>query len=240
VAVAARPADENHPYGHDKAENLSSISEGFFIGIAGVLILNTARERFLMPVPLQLSWLGLGVTALASVINYFLGRFLVGVGRKTHSLALESDGQHVLTDVLTSVGVLLGVLLATLSGLVWLDPLVALLVALNLFWAAYTLVRKAMAGLMDMAWPSGELAQLEAGLATLAARYLQIHDLRTRSSGPRRFVEFHLIVPGSLSVQAAHDLCDQLEALIWQTWPQTQVLIHVEPEQFLEKSEINT
>jgi cation diffusion facilitator family transporter len=238
VALAARPADHDHPYGHDKAENLSSISEGFFIGIAGVLILNTARERLLVPVSLQLSWLGLGVTVLASVINFFLGRFLVAVGRETHSLALAADGQHVLTDVLTSVAVLVGVLLATQSGLAWLDPLVALVVALNLFWAAYTLVRQAVAGLMDSAWPLAELALLEARLASLHPRYLEIHDLRTRTSGPRRFVEFHLIVPGSLSVQAAHTLCDELEALITDHWPATHVLIHVEPEQFLEKTGI--
>jgi cation diffusion facilitator family transporter len=232
VALAARPPDEDHPYGHDKAEYLSSVLEGVLIGMAAVLIVMAARERLLDPRVLTLSVPGLMVTALSGVLNFWLARYLIAVGRAARSVALEADGRHVMSDVITSIGVLVGVLVASVSGLTWLDPLIAMLVALNVLKTGYDLIRQSLRGLMDEALSSEELASIHAVLEAFKSRYLEVHDLRTRSSGARRFVDFHLIVPSDLSVQAAHDLCDQIENQILEHLPDSSVTIHVEPPEF--------
>jgi cation diffusion facilitator family transporter len=232
VALAARPPDEDHPYGHDKAEYLSSVLEGVLIGMAAVLIVMAARERLLDPRVLPLSVAGLLVTAFSSLLNFWLARYLIGVGRAVRSIALEADGKHVMSDVITSIGVLVGVLVASLTRLTWLDPLIAMLVALNVLKTGYDLIRHSLRGLMDEALSSEELASIQVVLEAFKPRYLEVHDLRTRSSGARRFVDFHLIVPSDLSVQAAHDLCDQIENQILVRLPDSSVTIHVEPPEF--------
>ena len=232
VSLAARPPDEDHPYGHDKAEYLSSVLEGVLIGMAAVLIVVAARERLLDPRVLPLSVPGLLVTALSSALNFWLARYLIGVGRAARSIALEADGRHVMADVVTSIGVLLGVLVASLSGVTWLDPLIAILVALNVLRTGYDLIRQSLHGLMDAALSSEEQTSIQLVLESFKARYLEVHDLRTRASGARRFVDFHLIVSSELSVQAAHDLCDEIENAIHQRLPEASVTIHVEPPEF--------
>jgi cation diffusion facilitator family transporter len=232
VALAARPPDEDHPYGHDKAEYLSSVLEGVLIGMAAVLIVVAARERLLDLRALPLSVPGLLVTAFSSLLNFWLARYLIGVGRAARSIALEADGKHVMADVITSIGVLVGVLVASLTGLTWIDPLIAMLVAVNVLKTGYDLIRHSLRGLMDEALSSNELVSIHTVLESFKVRYLEVHDLRTRSSGARRFVDFHLIVSSELSVQAAHDLCDEIENAILQRLPEASVTIHVEPPEF--------
>jgi cation diffusion facilitator family transporter len=232
VSLAARPPDEDHPYGHDKAEYLSSVLEGVLIGMAAVLIVVAARERLMDLRPLPLSVPGLLVTAFSSLLNFWLARYLIAVGRAARSIALEADGRHVMADVITSIGVLLGVLVASLSGLTWIDPLIAMLVALNVLKTGYDLIRQSLHGLMDAALSSEELQSIHVVLESFKARYLEVHDLRTRASGARRFVDFHLIVASELSVQAAHDLCDEIENAIHEHLLDASVTIHVEPPEF--------
>lgn len=232
ISIAARPPDESHPYGHDKVEYLSSVLEGLLIGVAAALIIATARESFLTPHVISAPIPGMIVTTLASVLNLMLGRYLILTGRRVGSVALESDGQHVLADVITSVGVLVGVALSVVTGLWWLDPVIAVLVALNVIWTAIQLMRRSVGGLMDAALSSAELEAIHTILNTFKNRYIEIHDLRTRASGPRRFVDFHLIVPGITSVQDAHDLCDEIEVAIQTAIPSASVTIHVEPTAF--------
>jgi cation diffusion facilitator family transporter len=232
VGVAARPPDETHPYGHDKAEYLSSVLEGFLIGVAAVLIIGAARERIIEPQTIRQPVPGLLVTGLASAVNFWLGRYLVSTGKRAGSIALEADGRHVLADVITSVGVLAGVTLSAITGLTWLDPAIAILVALNVLWTAFGLMRRSVGGLMDAALELRDLEALMEVLEQFKQRYIEIHDLRTRSSGPRQFIDFHLILPGRTTVLDAHDLCDEIENAIQTALPNASVTIHVEPTAF--------
>ena len=232
VAVAARPPDDDHPYGHDKAEYLSSVTEGLLIGVAAVLILGAARERILDPRPISAPVVGLLVTAVASGLNLLLGRYLVRVGRAARSIALEADGRHVLADVITSAGVLAGVGLAAVSGWWWLDPAVAILVAVNVLRTGWQLVSRSLGGLMDRALTPEETALVTAAIERYQDLYLEAHGLRSRASGPRRFVDFHLVLPDTTTVQAAHDLCDDIEDAIVAALPDSSVTIHVEPSAF--------
>jgi cation diffusion facilitator family transporter len=232
VGIASRPPDEGHPYGHDKAESLSSLLEALLIGVAAALVMSAALERLSNPKPLTFSSIGLGLTVLASAINFWLGRYLVGVGRRFYSAALESDGQHVLSDVLTSIGVLAGVLLAMWTQLPWLDPVLALTVAGLLFWTAYRLLRQHINSLMDAALEPQDIALVQAVIEKERRNYLEVHDLRSRISGKKKFVDFHLIVPANLTVLESHTLCDRLETAIEAALPNSSVTIHVEPEDF--------
>jgi cation diffusion facilitator family transporter len=232
VGIASRPPDASHPYGHDKAESLSSLLEALLIGVAAALVMSAAFGRLVNPQPLEFSGLGLGLTVLASGINFWLGRYLVGVGRRFHSSALEADGQHVLSDVVTSLGVLAGVLLATWTRLPWLDPILALAVAGLLFWTAYRLLRQHINSLMDAALEPQDIQKVQQVLDSERRNFLEVHDLRTRISGKRKFVDFHLIVPANITVLESHTLCDRLETAIESALPNSSVTIHVEPEDF--------
>lgn len=232
VAYAARPPDESHPYGHDKAEYLSSTLEALLIGVAGALVITAAVERFQHPQPLAFAPLGFAVTIVATALNVALGRYLVRVGRRANSPALEADGRHVLSDVYTSVGVILGALLSAFTGAAWLDPLLAFGVAVLLIVTAWRLLGNSISALLDPALSAADLAALNRALEAHRNLYLEIHDLRTRSSGARRFVDFHLILPTSLTVAEAHARCDALENAILAVLPGCSVTIHVEPEAF--------
>jgi cation diffusion facilitator family transporter len=232
VGIASRPPDATHPYGHDKAESLSSLLEALLIGVAAALVMSAALGRLGNPQPLEFSALGLGLTVLASAINFWLGQYLVGAGQRLHSAALEADGQHVLSDVVTSLGVLAGVLLATWTRQPWLDPVLALAVAGLLFWTAYRLLRQHINSLMDAALEPQDIQKVQRVLEQERGSYLEVHDLRTRISGKRKFVDFHLIVPAGLTVLESHTLCDRLETAIETALPNSSVTIHVEPEDF--------
>jgi cation diffusion facilitator family transporter len=229
LKIAARPADKTHPYGHDKAEYFSSGVEGTLILVAAASIAYTAIKRLLQPVPLeQLGW-GVLVTGSASLLNFIVARALLSASKRYDSITLEADARHLLTDVWTSVGVISGLLALALTGWQWLDPLIALAVAGHIIITGISLVRRSVDGLMDYNLPADELAQLEGILKTHHDQFVAYHRLRARKSGPRRFIDLHLVVPGTQSVQAAHDLCERLEAEIEATLPNASVTIHVEP-----------
>ncbi len=236
VWVSRRPADNNHPYGHTKAEYFSAVLEGVLIVLAALAIVREAWPRLMAPEPIPELGTGMLVSLCASALNAVLGWFLIGSGRKARSPAVVADGQHILTDVLTSAGVLVGIALAWLSGWWVLDPLLAIAVAVNILWVGWRLVRDSVGGLMDEAIPAHELEDIRAalnyaleGLAS-DGRVLEIHDLRTRRAGPSTFVEFHLVVPGSTSVEQAHQICDRLENALRAHLDGIRTTIHVEPD----------
>lgn len=231
IRIAEKPPDHNHPFGHTKAEYFSAVAEGVLVVLAAFLIAKEALPRLLQPVPLRGLGPGMGLNLLATGLNGGLALLLIGKGRGLRSPALVADGYHILSDVLTSLGVLLGVGLAWATGRWWLDPLLALLVAGHILLMGLRLVRESLGGLMDEGLGPEELERIREVLkAHLAQGALEVHDLKTRRAGPKAFLEFHLVVPGRMSVEEAHQLCDRLEEALKQAVPGLVVTIHVEPE----------
>lgn len=229
LAVAARPADDDHAYGHSKAEYFSSGVEGTLILLAAVSIAVTAIQRLFNPRSIEQVGLGLAVSVAASAVNLGVAVVLLRAGRRHHSITLEANAHHLLTDVWTSVGVLAGVGLVALSGWQRLDPVVALLVAANIVWAGVGIVRTSVRGLMDAALPAGEVEALRAALAPFVGKGVDYHALRTRQAGARRFVSLHVLVPGTWTVQWGHDLLEQIERALLATGPNLTVTTHLEP-----------
>lgn len=229
--VSQRPADKNHPYGHTKAEYLSAVAEGVLIVLAALSIMKVAVPDLWHPRPLTDSFTGLGVNLLASVINGVWATFLLRAGRLHRSPALSADGKHVMSDVVTSVGVLIGVIAAKLTGLAVLDPLLAILVALNILWSGWGLLSESVGGLMDKGVDEATEARIRQVMSRHASGALEMHDLRTRHSGQVTFVEFHLVVPGHMTVTESHVICDRLEEAVQSELPGAHVTIHVEPEE---------
>jgi cation diffusion facilitator family transporter len=231
LRVAARPADANHPYGHTKAEYFSAVAEGVLIVLAAAAIMREALPVLMNPAPPEggTGLVGLGVNLGASALNALWATVLLRHGRTLRSPALLADGRHVMSDVVTSVGVLVGVLAARLTGLHWLDPLLAMLVALNILWSGWLLVRDSVGGLMDAAVDTDTERRIRAAMSTAGAGALEMHDLRTRHAGSLTFIEFHMVVPGDMTVTEAHAICDRLEDAIRETTPDCSINIHVEP-----------
>lgn len=230
IRIASRPADANHPYGHHKAEFFSAILEGVMIILAALAILHTAWGALQAPKALDAPLEGLLVNGLASLINAGWCWVLIHQGRLLRSPALVADGKHLLSDVVSSIGVAFGVGLAILSGWPILDPLMAALVAVNILWSGWKVMSASMSGLLDEAVPDDVMARLRETIAREAEGAVEAHDLRTRHAGRATFIEFHLVVPGDLTVRDAHDLCDKVEAALKAVVPDCQVTIHVEPE----------
>lgn len=229
--VSQRPADKNHPYGHTKAEYLSAVVEGVLIVLAALSILRVAVPNVLNPRPIEASYLGMGVNLLASVLNFLWASFLLRFGRTHRSPALLADGKHVMSDVVTSVGVLIGVVAAKLTGWAALDPILAILVALNILWSGWHLLSESVGGLMDKGVDETTEERIRHVMSTHASGALEMHDLRTRHSGKVTFVEFHLVVPGQMTVTEAHIICDRLEEAVQNELEGAHVTIHVEPEE---------
>jgi cation diffusion facilitator family transporter len=230
IRVGAHPPDRRHPFGHHKAEYFSAVLEGTLIIVAALLIFHEAYGALLRPRPLTEPAAGLFVNGIATAINAGWAWLLINRGRIWKSPALAGDGRHLLSDVVTSVGVLVGLILATITGWAILDPLLAGIVALNILRMGYDLVTRSMSQLMDEAAPAEVEARIRATIRAHADGALQAHDLRTRTAGPATFVEFHLVVPGAMSVDAAHEICDRLEAAIAAEIDGARAVIHVEPE----------
>jgi cation diffusion facilitator family transporter len=228
LTVAARPADEDHPHGHDKAEYFSSGVEGTLILIAACSIAWAAVGRLEHPRPLEQIGLGLGVSMAAALVNLAVALLLLRTGRKHDSITLEANAHHLLTDVWTSVGVVAGVGLVALTGWLWLDPAVAFLVAANIVWTGVGIVKRSVTGLMDRALGDAEVDAVKATLAPRLEQGIQYHALRTRQSGARKFVSLHVLVPGTWTVQAGHELCEHIEADIRRVVPNASVLTHLE------------
>jgi cation diffusion facilitator family transporter len=231
LSLAAQPADDNHAYGHGKAEYFSSAFEGFLIAVAAVLIAWQAIGRLIAPQPLEAVGVGLAVSVAASLLNFATARTLMGVGRKFRSITLEADAQHLMTDVITSVGVIAGVGLVWFTGWLWLDPVIALAVAVNILWTGWHLMRRSTAGLMDVALPDGELQAIRQVLERYRAQGLEFHALRTRQAGTRAFVSLHVLVPGAWTVQQGHDCSERIEADIRAAVPHAHVTTHLEPQE---------
>lgn len=227
--VAAQPADERHAYGHGKAEYFSSGFEGLLILAAALGIAWTAIGRLLDPQPLEAVGIGLAVSVAASIVNLLTARVLLAAGRAHHSITLEADAHHLMTDVWTSVGVIVGVGAVAFTGWLWLDPALALLVAGNIVWTGVQLLRRSTAGLMDAALPPEQQQAVEAVLASYEAQGLGFHALRSRQAGARVFISVHVLVPGQWTVQQGHDLVEQIEADIRRALPRAHVLTHLEP-----------
>ncbi len=229
LSLAARPADANHAYGHGKAEYFSSGVEGGLILIAAASIAVAAVDRLFNPRPLEQLGLGLGISVVASAINLGVGLVLMRAGRQYESITLEANAHHLMTDVWTSAGVLVGVGAVALTGWLWLDPVVALAVAANIVWTGVRIVRSSILGLMDTALPEAEQAQIAAVLERYVGDEVQYHALRTRRAGPRRFVSVHVLVPGEWTVDRGHELLERIEAELRAALPMTSVLTHLEP-----------
>jgi cation diffusion facilitator family transporter len=230
IRVAARPADANHPYGHHKAELFSAVLEGVMIILAAILILREAWMSFQAAVPLDAPLDGLLVNGAASVLNGIWCWVLLRQGRRLRSPALVADGRHLLSDVISSVGVTFGVLVAIQSGWVWMDPAMAAVVAVNILWSGWKVMQESLSGLMDESLSEAVLSDVRKVIATQSVGAVEAHDLRTRTAGAGTFIEFHLVVPGSLSVSAAHEMCDRVEAGLKALIEGCVVTIHVEPE----------
>lgn len=229
LAVAARPADYKHPYGHDKAEYFSSGVEGALIAIAALSIGAAAWQRLLEPQPLeQVGW-GLAVSVMASVVNLGVARVLLQAGQRHNSIALEADGRHLMTDVWTSVGVVLGVAAVSLTGWQRLDPIIALIVAANIIREGWHLLRRTVAGLMDTALSVEEQETIHQILVKYRRPEVQFHALRTRQAGARRFISLHVLVPGHWTVHQGHMLLEQIEGdLRHALSPNVTVFTHLE------------
>jgi cation diffusion facilitator family transporter len=230
IHVAAQPADRHHQFGHHKAEYFSAVITGMLIVITALLILREAWDAFLQPRVLSDLTVGMGLNGLATAMNAGWCVFLIGWGRRQRSPALVADGWHLFTDVATSLGVLIGLLLAALTGWHALDPAMATVVAINILWAGWRLVRESVGGLMDEAVTAEVGRQIREVIASNTAGAIEAHDIRTRMAARVVFIEFHLVVPGGMTVAASHRICDRLEAALAQAVPGAQVLIHVEPE----------
>lgn len=229
LIYAAKPVDADHTYGHEKIEFFSSGLEGMLIIVAAVGIAWCAVARLLTPRELEALELGMFVSALATVVNFAVGLLLLRVGKANDSIVLEADGQHLLTDVWTSVAVLVSLGLVRLSGIAAIDPLIALLVAGNIAWTGVDLVRRSFNGLMDHALSEAEQEQARAAIAAHLESGMDFHALRTRRAGHRRFADFHLLVPGALTVQAAHDVTERIEEALKKSLPGLEVTVHIEP-----------
>lgn len=228
LTIASRPADEEHSYGHSKAEYFSSGIEGTLILIAALSIGGTAVQRLIAPKPLEQIGLGLGVSAAASTVNLIVGLVLLRAGKRYKSITLEANAQHLMTDVWTSVGVIVGVGAVALTGWERLDPIVALLVALNIIWSGFRIVQKSVLGLMDTGLPPDEQTVIQGVLDGYRQSGIQFHALRTRQAGTRAFVSFHVLVPGEWTIQRGHDLLEEIELDLRTALPNITVFTHLE------------
>jgi cation diffusion facilitator family transporter len=227
--LAAQPPDSEHTFGHSKAEYFSSALEGALIVLAAISIAVAASQRLLHPQPVtQVEW-GLVLSLVAAAVNGGVAVILLRAGRRLKSISLRADGHHLLSDVWTSIGVVVGLVLTKLTGWLILDPLIAMLVAIHIVWVGLHLLRETFSGLMDTALPEAEQAIIHATLATYQERGVQFHALRTRVAGARNFVALHVLVPGDWTVQQGHELCDELEIHINHALPGTDVMTHLEP-----------
>ncbi|HVW92197.1 MAG TPA: cation diffusion facilitator family transporter [Devosia sp.] len=231
VRLSARPADASLPYGYHKAEYFSAVVIGVFIALAAVLILYEAWQAFTSARPFSINGVAIAVSLVATAFNGGWAYWLVRKGREEKSPALESDGRHLYTDVVSTVGVLVGVILAVITGIHVLDPILAALVALNVLWSGWEVLRHSAAGLMDVAVDPKQLARLREIISSNAEGAIEAHDIRTRQAGKMTFIEFHLVVPGAMSVEQAHQICDRIEAKLREAVDEATITIHVEPEE---------
>ncbi len=229
LTLAAKPADEDHPFGHFKAEYFSSGLESALILVAALGILHASLPRLLQPQPLERLGLGLTLSLIATGINAAVAWLLLRASRRFHSITLRTDAHHLLTDVWTSIGVVVGIALVKLTGLLVLDPLIAIAVGVNILVTGWRLLVDTASGLLDRSIPASERDQLEALFASHAGEGIAFHALRSRVAGSRRFISVHVLVPGAWTVQVGHDFCERLERDVVTLLPRSHVFTHLEP-----------
>lgn len=230
VRVSAAPADANHPYGHHKVEYFSAVLEGVLIILAALAILREAYFGWFSPRVIDAPATGLALNAFAGILNAIWAWILIREGRRMRSPALRADGHHLMTDVVSSAVVIVGLLLVPITGWTWLDSALAALVAVNILWSGWGLMKESIGGLMDEALPEATLARVREVIRVNAEGALEAHDLRTRHAGKATFIDFHLVVPGAMSVTDAHDICDRLERSLKAEIDSALITIHVEPD----------
>jgi cation diffusion facilitator family transporter len=231
IRFAARPPDANHPYGHDKVEFFAAVIEGVLIIVAALLIFQHAWETWLLPRPIGLPIQGIAVNAVATVLNGAWCAVLIRTGERLRSPALTADGWHLLADVVTSVGIAVGVFLVVLTGYLALDPLLAAATGVYVLWSGAQMISSSVGGLMDAAPQPAVVHRVRELVADSAAGAIEAHDLRMRHAGRLTFLEFHLVVPGSMTVAESHAICDHIEETLRQEMPHLMITIHVEPEE---------
>ncbi len=230
ISVSHKPADSDHQFGHHKAEYFSAVLEGVLIVVAALLIIAEVWRAWQNPAPMEQAWEGLAINGLAAAINCFWALLLIRVGRREKSPALVADGHHIMTDVVTSVGVIAGLVGAVLTGWTMLDPLLALIVALNILWQGWKVIGSSLDGLMDRAVPVEETMHIRDVISANSKGALEVHDLKTRIAGRATFIEFHMVVDAAMSVGDSHAICDRIEEALKAEIPSVRVVIHVEPE----------
>ena len=231
LSFAAKPADQEHPFGHTKAEYFSSGLESALIVVAAVGIAIAAYDRLLSPHPIEQLGVGLVLSLVATAINGGTAWVLLRAGKRLRSITLRADAHHLLTDVWTSAGVLIGIGLVKLTGWLILDPIIALLVAANIIWVGVRLLRETGSELLDRSIPADERNQIKTLMLPYEQQGTQFHALKTRGAGSRRFISFHVLVPGAWTVYQGHQLCEELELAIIQQLPGSYVITHLEPQE---------
>lgn len=225
----AKPPDDEHAFGHSKAEYFLSLFEGILIGLAAVIIIYTAIQRLLIPEDIHQVSLGLTLAFVASIFNLYVARLLIRKGREHNSIALDADGQHLMSDVWTSLGVLAGVGAVSLTGWQILDPVIALIVAAKIGWTGIRLIQRSIQGLMDASLPEAQIKMITEILDRYESQGIRFHALRTRQSGAHSFISLHVITPGNWSIRRGHDLLESIEKKIQRAVPLANVLTHIEP-----------
>lgn len=230
IRVSMKPADQGHPFGHHKAEYFSAVLEGVLIVVAALLIIAQVWETVRTPPALEQPWEGLAVNGAAAIVNGAWALVLIRVGRSARSPALEADGKHIMTDVATSVGVIVGLVAAILTGWHVLDPLLALVVALNILYQGWKVTGESLNGLMDRGVDSDEHMHIRDIISANSKGALEVHDLKTRIAGRATFIEFHMVVDSTMTVGDSHVICDRIEEALKAEIPSVRVIIHVEPD----------
>jgi cation diffusion facilitator family transporter len=230
IRISHLPADDNHPFGHHKAEYLSAVVEGALIIVAALLICREAFFALQRPMPLEQPWPGLALNAVGGALNAVWAWVLIRVGRQERSPALEADGRHILTDVWTSVGVIVGLVAAVSTGWAVLDPLLAIAVAINILYQGWHVIGSSVQGLMDVGVDAEQSIRIRGIISANAGGALEVHDLKTRIAGRATFIEFHLVVDAAMSVGDSHVICDRIEEALKAEIPSVRVVIHVEPD----------
>ncbi|GGB05177.1 cadmium transporter [Brucella endophytica] len=231
IRVSHMPADQNHPFGHHKAEYFSAVLEGVLIVVAALLIFHQAWGALQAPRNLADPWLGLAINGVAGAVNLVWALVLIRAGTSEKSPALLADGKHIMTDVVTSVGVVIGLVAAVYTGWDVLDPLLAVIVALNILWQGWHVINSSVQGLMDVGVDLDETIRIRDVISANAGGAIEVHDLKTRIAGRATFIEFHMVVAAEMSVGDAHVICDRVENALMELIPSARVVIHVEPEE---------
>jgi cation diffusion facilitator family transporter len=229
VVIAARPADEEHPFGHGKVENMAAVAQAALIFAAGGLIIYSAIRRIIIGATLQLTEAGIGIMLVSIVVSFFLSRYLLRVAKTTDSVALEANARNIAADVYSAAGVLVGLIIIRFTGITVIDPILALLVSLVIFKSGYDVMTKSFGGLIDVRLPETEENIVKAAITEHIGELVDFHALRTRKAGRQRYIDLHLVMPRNISIEKAHEMCDHLEQDIKSKLQHASVMIHVEP-----------